>query len=108
MKFSQATTTFGWLVRDTFRQSLASGICWILLAVSLLAIGVCASAGIDGSQPLAYSGESPDFLPRNAPDARDPAKLKQSGVVAVSGELTLGFGAIRVPLARDDQSAVHF
>src|ERR1700676_5466462 len=108
MKFSQAATTFGWLVRDTFRQSLASGICWILPAVSLLAIGVTASARVDGSQPLAYPGESPDVLPRTAPDARDPAKLKQAGVVAVSGELTLGFGVFRVPLARDDRSAVHF
>ncbi len=108
MRLSQATTTLVWLVRDTFRQSLASGICWILLAVSALAIGVCLSAGVNGSNPLEYPGEQPDFVPRNSPDAHDPAKLKQSGVVAVSGDLTLGFGALRIPLGRDDRSAVHF
>src|SRR5437764_1178461 len=29
-------STFRWLVRDTFRQSLAYGVCWLLLAVSVL------------------------------------------------------------------------
>ncbi len=43
MNLSQWKTTIGWLVRDTFRQSLAYGICWILLGVSVLAIGVCAA-----------------------------------------------------------------
>jgi ABC-type transport system involved in multi-copper enzyme maturation permease subunit len=108
MNLSQWKTTIGWLVRDTFRQSLAYGICWILLGVSVLAIGVCASAGVTGSVQLAEPGENPDFLPRNDRDSRDPAKLKQSGVVVVAGDLTLAFGAIRIPLARDGQGAVHF
>ncbi len=109
MKISQLTTTVGWLVRDTFRQSLAYGIFWILLVVSLLAIGVCATARIEGSASLTPPGEkNPSFLPRSDRDSKDPAKLKQSGVVVVGGNLTLAFGAIQVPLARDDRSAVHF
>ncbi len=108
MKISQAARTLGWLVRDTFRQSLASGIFWILLAVSLLAIGVCASAGVSGPARLAPPGENGDFLPRGDKDAKNPAKMKQSGVIAVDGDLTLGFGAVRIPLARDAHNAVHF
>jgi hypothetical protein len=108
MKISQSARTLGWLVRDTFRQSLASGIFWILLAVSLLAIGVCASAGVSGPARLAPPGENGDFLPRGDKDAKDPAKMKQSGVIAVEGDLTLGFGAVRVPVARDAHNAVHF
>ena len=108
-KRSQWKTAVYWLVRDTFRQSLAYGIFWILLGVSVLAIGVCASAGVQGSVRLKAPDEkNPDFLPRGDKDAKDPAKLKQSGVVVVGGDLTLAFGAIRIPLARDDQSAVHF
>lgn len=98
-----------WLVRDTFRQSLAYGILWILLGVSVLAIGVCASASVQGSAQLkAPDQKNPDFLPRGDKDAKDPAKLKQSGVAVVGGDLTLAFGAIRIPLARDDRAAVHF
>ncbi len=108
MKMSQWNTAVAWLIRDTFRQSLAYGICWILLGVSVLAIGVCASAGVTGSVQLAEPGENPDFLPRNDPDAHKPAKLKQSGVVVVGGDLTLAFGAIRIPLDRDAHGAVHF
>ena len=109
MKFSQALCTVGWLVRDTFRQALASGIFWILLAVSLLAIGVCASAGVSGPARLAQPGENGDFLPRGDKRCtRHAAKMKQSGVIAVEGDLTLGFGAVRIPLARDAHNAVHF
>jgi ABC-type transport system involved in multi-copper enzyme maturation permease subunit len=108
MKLPQGVRTLGWLVRDTFRQSLASGIFWILLAVSLLAIGVCASAGTTGPMRLAAPGENGDFLPRADKDAKDAAKLKQSGVIAVQGDLTLGFGAVRIPLARDAHNSVHF
>ena len=70
--------------------------------------GVCLSLRVEGSSTLAAPGENPDFLPKSDPDARDAAKLKQSGVQVVSGELTMGFGAIRIPLGRDAHHAVHF
>ncbi len=70
--------------------------------------GCLRSATVEGGTPLAYPGENPDFLPRDDRDAQDTAKLKSSGVVAVSGDLKLAFGAIRIPLARDARGAVHF
>ncbi len=108
MTLSATVRTFGWLVRDTFRQARAGGILWILLFISALAIIVCASASIQGDVPLAAPGETPDFLPRNDPDASDPAKLKSSGVVVANGQLQLAFGTISIPLNRDSKSAVHF
>ncbi len=102
------STTIRWLIRDTFRQSLAYGIFWILLAVSVVTIGVCLSVRIEGAHALAAAGDKPDFLPQSDPDAHDAAKLKQSGVAVVGGELTMAFGAIRIPLGRDDRHAVHF
>ena len=48
MTLSATARTLGWLVRDTFRQSRAGGIFWILLAISVLAIAVCASADVEG------------------------------------------------------------
>jgi len=100
--------TVGWLVRDTFRQSLAHGIFWILLATSGLATLVCLSLSVEGSVALAPSDDTPDFLPRDDRDARDAEKVKTSGVAVVSGQLSLAFGAIQLPLARDAYAAVHF
>jgi len=107
MRLPNTLSTILWLVRDTFRQSLASGIFWILLVVSALSIGVCLSAGVRGEAQLAYPGENPEFLPRQDRDAKDPEKAKKDKVPVVSGELTLGFGSLSVPLARDARSAVH-
>ena len=109
MKRPQSLIALSWLVRDTFRQSLASGVFWLVLGISLLCMVVCASMTVTGDvnlQPVA--DENPDFLPRFDPDARDLHKLKQSGVLVASGELTLAWGAFRVPLARDARSAVRF
>jgi ABC-type transport system involved in multi-copper enzyme maturation permease subunit len=108
MKNRQTLTTAIWLVRDTFRQSVASGIFAILLAISVISILVCLSISVDGPTTLSQGDENPDFLPRQDVDAADSAKLKTSGVEVITGELTLGFGAFRVPLARDARGAVHF
>src|ERR1700682_5468843 len=105
---SATLPTLGWLVRDTFRQARASGVFWILLAISVLAICVCLSANVENPAALAYPGEQPDFLPRTDPDAQDRSKVESSGVSVLGGDLTLAFGAIRIPLARDARGAVHF
>ncbi len=97
-----------WLVRDTFAQSLASGIGWLLFGLSTVCILVCLSASVSGPTRLGPAGENPDFLPRFDREAADGHKLVQSGVAVAGGSLRLAFGAIRVPLARDCPSAVHF
>jgi hypothetical protein len=96
------------MVRDTFRQSLASGLFWLLFGLSTLCILVCFSASVSGPRSLAPPGGHPDFLPRLDHEARNPQKARQSGVTVVDGTLGLAFGAVRVPLARDARSGVHF
>jgi ABC-type transport system involved in multi-copper enzyme maturation permease subunit len=108
MNAHRLAVIFAWLVRDTFRQSLASGLFWLLLAISGLSIVVCSSVSISGPLSLVPADGMPDFLPKSDLEAKDPEKLQKSGVTAIDGELRLGFGAIRVPLARDARSAVHF
>lgn len=107
MTLMETARTIGWLIRDTFRQSLAYGIFWLLLAVSLLCISVCATLEIEGAAAL-DQGEGQDFLPRNDPLAQDREKAKASGVAIVSGQMSLAFGALKLPLARDARQAVHF
>jgi len=96
------------LVTDTFRQSVASGICWLLMGLSTICIVGCLSVSVSGPQSLAAPGENPDFLPRFDRDAQDANKLKKSGVSVADGTLSLAFGAVRVAVARDVRTAVHF
>ncbi len=78
----------GWLVRDTFRQSLSSYAFWLMLAVAGLCILLCLSISVNQHTPLK--------------DADDIA------INPERGDLSIGFGAVRYPLFRDGQAAVHF
>lgn len=98
----------GWLVRDTFRQSLAYGLFWILACVSLVCIVLCASVTVDAPATLVEEDSRADFLPKHDPDARDRERAATSGVMIVEGNMSLAFGAIRLPAARDARAAVHF
>ena len=98
-----------WLARDTFRQSVESRVCWFMLALSVVAITICLSVSVQGGAGLQRDGERPDFLPRDDPDAAtSQALLKREGVDVPSGDLTIAFGAFRVPLGRDARDAVQF
>lgn len=103
----QAFRVFLWLVRDTFRQSLESRVCWILMGLSGVVVLTCLSVRVDGSQALQRPGAQPDFLPRSDPRAV-PELTKREGLDVISGELSVAFGAFRLPLARDTRDAVRF
>lgn len=96
-----------WLIRDTFRQAAASRLAAFMLAVSGITIAVCLSIGVSGEAPLERDGERVDFLPPQDPMA-ETARDGSKGVTVLSGELTICFGAIRVPLGRDGRDAVRF
>ncbi|MEX2114274.1 MAG: hypothetical protein WD845_13865 [Pirellulales bacterium] len=105
---SPRLTVIAWLVRDTFRQSIAHGIFAVLLAVSALSVATCLTLKVDGRPTLRQGDENADFISRNDADALNAQKLKSSGVLVADGQLSLAFGAIQVPWARDTASAVHF
>jgi hypothetical protein len=96
------------LVKDTFRQSMASGICWLLTGLSAICILGCLSVSVNGPQSLAAPGETPNFLPRFDKEAQDAHKLQASGVSVADGTLSLAFGAVQVAVARDVRTTVHF
>jgi ABC-type transport system involved in multi-copper enzyme maturation permease subunit len=105
--FDFAATTW-WMVRDTFRQSRATGLFWIVLGISVLCILICLSASIDGTSELTNPGETtPNFIPRHDPAAKNPIKVAEDGVSIATGDISFGFGAVTVPLARDARHAVR-
>ncbi len=96
-----------WLARDTFQQSISSSIFWLMLVVSGLCIAVCLSVDVVGTAQLKRENEQPSFLPRNDPQS-DPEKAAAQGVDVVTGEVTIAFGAITVPVSRDAYDAVRY
>lgn len=91
-----------WLIRDTFRQARAAGVFWFMLAITGLFVLLCLSVRTVGSASLEAPKDTPEFLPRRHPP--DQA----SNVPVVAGELTIAFGAIRVPLGRDARDGIRF
>src|SRR5687767_13272080 len=99
LNFSSALNVLRWLTWDTFRQAIAARVFWVMLVVSATAVLFCASVGIKGGRVQRLPDEPTEFLPRGA--GLDPAERERHGVFEVQGEMTLAFGAVRVPHARD-------
>src|SRR5262249_19062538 len=82
-----------WLVKDTFRQAKASGILWLMLGISGLAILLCLSVEIAGDVSLRERPkESKDF-----PARRDINEGARMAADLVAYHATLATGGIRVP-----------
>jgi ABC-type transport system involved in multi-copper enzyme maturation permease subunit len=88
-----------WLIRDTFRQALASRIFWLMLAASSLCIVFCFSVGIENGASLRFK----DDIELHGGDGKPLV-----GANPKPGFLTVAFGALRFPLARDGEAGVHF
>jgi ABC-type transport system involved in multi-copper enzyme maturation permease subunit len=117
-------TTLLQMIRDTFRQSCASGICWMMLAVTAVCVVLCLSVSVSGDVSLLGRDEPAFFLPQPRPSSApsvaaenqmfgrsldiDPAVARRDGIETVSGRMTLAFGALSFPLGRDRAEAVQF
>jgi ABC-type transport system involved in multi-copper enzyme maturation permease subunit len=97
MSSPQIVFVFRCLVRETFRQAVASKIFWVLLAISGLCILFCLSVSIEGGDNLRPDG---DYLYHGDSPMVGPS--------LEAGRLGFLFGAFRVSLARDREGAVHF
>jgi ABC-type transport system involved in multi-copper enzyme maturation permease subunit len=92
------------LALDTFRQAMASGVFWLMLAISGVCIAVCLSMSVKDAEVL--DGDGSGFVPREA--KVDPVQAATSGVVQVRGRLYIGFGLIQVDLGRDAHDAIRY
>jgi hypothetical protein len=107
MNLSAAIYAIRWLVRDTFRQARASGVFWLMLGVSGVCILFCLSVSVHGPLSLQHGDEPAEFVSPHDP-LIDPAKAAEHGLDVAGGEMTVAFGAMRLPLARDGRDGVRF
>jgi hypothetical protein len=100
--------TVRWMVRDTFRQSLATKLFWVMLAVTGLCTALCLGVRVTGDPPPVGEADIPAVLPKSEADKLGRDKLRADGVREVGdAKLTLAFGTMSVPLARDRTDAVR-
>jgi ABC-type transport system involved in multi-copper enzyme maturation permease subunit len=95
------------MIRDTFRQAVASKLAVVMLAVTGVCTAFCFSVGVTDEPPRAtHPDEIQAFLTQAERDRLGAEKVQADGIRVVSGELTMGFGAVTVPLARTREKAV--
>ncbi len=83
MNLPTGLLTVKWMIRDTFRQSLASRLFWILAGMSFICVLFCLSISVEGDDKLPLEqGDIPFGLPANDPIAEKlgPQGLRKEGV----------------------------
>jgi ABC-type transport system involved in multi-copper enzyme maturation permease subunit len=87
-----------WLVRDTFRQAMATRVFWIMLGVSVLCVVFCLGVSVEGGLDRRQPGDTELYTRDNKPFA---------GHNPYPATMSLLFGAVRVEVPRDRETGVH-
>src|SRR5262249_15782481 len=106
-----------------FRQAWASGICWMMLAVTATCVALCLSVDVSGDVSLHDKDEPVLFLPPAPTHAvappgaasrkvwstlkAGPDLARKEGIETIGGRVTLAFGAVSFPVSREGGAAVH-
>ncbi len=108
MNLPDAIRTVRWMVRDTLRQSIATKLFWVMLAATTVCTALCLSVDVQGDPaPVDPEFDLPLVLPKAEADKLGREKLKNDGVRVISGEMTIGFGAVKVPVGRNREDSVR-
>jgi ABC-type transport system involved in multi-copper enzyme maturation permease subunit len=92
-----AIRTVNWMVRDTFRQSLASKLFWVMLGLTGLCSLFCLSISVTGDEePPRHPFQLKTYMPRS----EDNDKVRKEGIRVVSGEVSLGFGLFKFDVTK--------
>lgn len=109
MNLAIAIRTVRWMVRDTFRQSIATKLFWVMLAITAVCTLFCFSISVTGDLPA--SGAAYDaggfITPAQAKEIGEET-IKKEKLKVVSGEVSFGFGMMKVPIARYKDDAVRY
>ena len=99
-----AIRTVRWMVRDTFRQSLASRLFWLILGLSLLCTVFCLGIRVTGAEERPTH---PDEIPAYYPKSEATPEVQSEGIRVVGGEVSLGFGVFKFAVGRSRTDSVR-
>jgi ABC-type transport system involved in multi-copper enzyme maturation permease subunit len=104
MNASAALFTIRWLIRDTFRQALASGIFWLMLGITTMCIAVCLTVNAVGDVQLQAPDEKQiEALPRAYAGFAASEVFSTLALTATPGNM---LGANLAPLLTDEYKLV--
>jgi hypothetical protein len=93
-----------WMVRDTFRQSVATKLFWVMLGITALCTVFCLSVRVTGDQ---QRPKHPDELPLVVPKSQATPEVVKEGIIVPGGEVSLGFGLVRFEVTRNRADSVR-
>jgi ABC-type transport system involved in multi-copper enzyme maturation permease subunit len=91
--------TVRWMVRDTFRQSLASKLFWVMLGLTLFGTTFALSVSVSGED---QRERHPDELPLYLPQGQSA-----EGISDVRGKVSIGFGLVEYRIAKNRTDSVR-
>jgi ABC-type transport system involved in multi-copper enzyme maturation permease subunit len=94
-----AIRTVRWMVRDTFRQSLASKLFWVMLGLTVLCTAFAFSVSVTGAEEAQrHPYQLPIYLPQGQ---------GSDGIREASGEVSVGFGMVKYPVTKSKADSVR-
>jgi ABC-type transport system involved in multi-copper enzyme maturation permease subunit len=93
-----AIRTVRWMVRDTFRQSLASKLFWVMLGLTVLCSVFCLGTSVTDAPPPRHPDELPFYMPKGQGDPE---------IREAQGRVSLGFGLFSFPIAKSKEHSVR-
>ncbi|HEX4608018.1 MAG TPA: ABC transporter permease subunit [Urbifossiella sp.] len=103
-RYPDAIRTVRWMVRDTFRQSVATKLFWAMLGITTLCTVFCFGITVEAPpERPRHPAELPTYLPKGQ---AGPEVLAE-GIHVPDGKVTLGFGLIEYPITKNKADAVR-
>ncbi len=102
--YPDAIRTVRWMVRDTFRQSVATKLFWAMLGLTALCAVFCFGITVEGA---AERPRHPAELPTYMPKGQAGPEVVSEGIRVPDGKVTLGFGLFEYPITKSKTDAVR-
>lgn len=98
-----AIRTVRWMVRDTFRQSLATRLFWVMLGLTALCSLFCLGISVTGDERRV---KHPDELPLYMPKSQATPDVQKEGIRVAGGEVSLGFGLFKFEVTKNRTDSI--
>lgn len=102
--YPDAIRTVRWMVRDTFRQSVATKLFWAMLGLTALCAVFCFGITVDAPPERP---RHPYELPTYVPKGQAGPEVVSEGIRVPDGKVTLGFGLFEYPITKSKTDAVR-
>lgn len=99
-----AIRTVRWMIRDTFRQSVATKLFWVMLGLTGLCVLFCLGVSVDAPPERP---RHPSELPLYVPKSQANEAVYKEGIDVPQGKVRLGFGLAEFDITKSPAESVR-